>query len=151
MTPADLHELDNCLSSLNSNQIQSLPINKTAEKLSDAYAVLDYIHPFYEGNSRTLRVFLAVVCKNLGIKLNWSRINREELYLARDLAVNKQALPRVFDPDLRDHIKYFYIRSKQIQINQKSLKDLFLSSMSLSSESKLHNTEQTTYKSYQHR
>lgn len=62
------------------------------------YGDLDYAHPFREGNSRTLRHFSEQLAKQAGFDLDWSRSNadglsRDQLYVARDLAVTERAFP----------------------------------------------------------
>lgn len=65
------------------------------------YIELDYIHPFPDGNSRTLRTFTAQLAHESGYHIDWPRFNRSDeardrLYIARDLAVNKIALPLAY-------------------------------------------------------
>ena len=63
-----------------------------SEAVAQTYARLDYLHPFREGNSRTLRTFTEQLARENGYQLDWNTTNanaktRDELYLARDLAV----------------------------------------------------------------
>lgn len=63
-----------------------------AKNLTKLYSKLDYIHPFHEGNSRTLRTFTYLMAKNSKYNLDWNTSNvsaksRNELYNARDLSV----------------------------------------------------------------
>jgi cell filamentation protein len=56
------------------------------------YSELDAVHPFRDGNSRTLRAFTSDLAESADHKLDWARAaqradGRERLYLARDLAV----------------------------------------------------------------
>ena len=66
--------------------------NKFSERLGHYYGELDALHPFREGNSRTLRQFTADLALNAGMNLDWSMVAadddaRRKLYLARDVAV----------------------------------------------------------------
>lgn len=63
-----------------------------SEAMAQTYARLDYLHPFREGNSRTLRTFTEQLARETGHRLDWGTTNanaktRDELYIARDLAV----------------------------------------------------------------
>jgi cell filamentation protein len=56
------------------------------------YGELDAIHPFREGNSRTLRQFFSDLAREAGFKIDWTATSataedREALILARDIAV----------------------------------------------------------------
>ena len=59
-------------------------------KIAYLYKELDFLHPFLEGNSRTLREFIRQVGDNAGYNINWSKtfIAKDHLYKARDIAVN---------------------------------------------------------------
>lgn len=63
-----------------------------ARRAAYFYGELDAIHPFREGNSRTLRRFFLDVAHRAGHRLNWTLIEsgevaRARLYAARDAAV----------------------------------------------------------------
>ena len=63
-----------------------------ARRLAYFYSELDAVHPFREGNSRTLRAFTSDLAQAAGHRLDWSRNavtpeSRQSLYHARDLAV----------------------------------------------------------------
>lgn len=65
---------------------------KISERLGHYYGELDALHPFREGNSRTLRQFTSDLALNAGMNLDWSLVAadddaRTNLYLARDVAV----------------------------------------------------------------
>jgi cell filamentation protein len=72
-------------------------IAATAARL---YAELDHLHPFQEGNSRTLRTFVSqLVRETTGRRLEWDATSRteairDELYRARDAEVVARQLPR---------------------------------------------------------
>lgn len=74
--------------------LKGLPIDRFAVRAAYFYGELDAIHPFREGNSRTLRCFFHSLAHNAGFKLDWGTYSvtesaRDTLYRARDLAVMK--------------------------------------------------------------
>ena len=69
-----------------------------SEALAQTYARLDYLHPFREGNSRTLRTFTEQLARENGHQLDWGTTNvtpesRDALYIARDVAVIELRYP----------------------------------------------------------
>jgi len=71
-----------------------------SEAVAQTYARLDYLHPFREGNSRTLRTFTEQLARENGHKLDWGTTNvtaesRDALYIARDMAVIQLRNPGV--------------------------------------------------------
>jgi cell filamentation protein len=74
------------------NDLHGLGAGAMAKRLAYYYGELDAIHPFRDGNSRTLRAFAADLAKAAGHRLEWARTgqtedDRQHLYHARDLAV----------------------------------------------------------------
>jgi len=72
--------------------LKGLPIDRFAVRAAYFYGELDAIHPFREGNSRTLRCFFYSVAHNAGYLADWRILAapasaRETLYSARDRAV----------------------------------------------------------------
>jgi len=72
--------------------LQGLDPNTFAERAAHYYGELDAIHPFREGNSRTLRQFASDLALQAGHTLDWSNVasdeqGRKRLYFARDVAV----------------------------------------------------------------
>ena len=68
--------------------------------MASLYAELDYVHPFPDGNSRTLRTFTKQLANASGYELEWARFNhvagrKSILYVARDKAVNALARPEI--------------------------------------------------------
>lgn len=71
-----------------------------AGAMADLYAKLDHLHPFSEGNSRTLRAFTSQLAAENGHKLDWNTTNanretRNALYIARDMAVIREHFPGI--------------------------------------------------------
>lgn len=93
--------LDQALVVADPGKLRDLKTVDFAAKIAELYVELDYIHPFPDGNSRTLRTFTAQLAQESGYHIDWSRFNRSDesrdrLYIARDLAVNKIALPLAY-------------------------------------------------------
>jgi fido (protein-threonine AMPylation protein) len=78
--------------------VMSLGRDLVAVRIAKLYGDLDYAHPFYEGNSRTLREFTRELAGAAGFELDWigttiTERERNQLYMARDLAVMERAFP----------------------------------------------------------
>jgi cell filamentation protein len=89
--------LNRILETANPAQLSKLKKDDFAKTMSNLYTQLDYIHPFREGNSRTLREFTRQLARDSGYDMNWKYHNqsdkhRDNLYLARDRAVGQIAL-----------------------------------------------------------
>jgi cell filamentation protein len=72
--------------------LTGMPQQAFIERAAHFYGELDAVHPFREGNSRTLRLFFSGLAQTAGYQLDWSILAaeeglREQLYAARDLAV----------------------------------------------------------------
>lgn len=76
-----------------------------SEAFAQTYARLDYLHPFHEGNSRTLRTFTEQLARENGHQLDWGTTNvtpqsRDALYIARDVAVMQVRNPGLTREDV---------------------------------------------------
>lgn len=86
-------ELDRLFHTLKTeNNLKGLSQDHFAERAAYYYGEIDAVHPFRDGNSRTLRRFLADLGKETGYRFQWSKTNtddtaRQRLYNARDVAV----------------------------------------------------------------
>lgn len=83
---------DTMLKSIDVDALAKLPREDFAETMANLYADLDFCHPFYDGNSRTLRAFISEISDKAGFYMDWDRYShdylaQEELYAARDAAV----------------------------------------------------------------
>ncbi len=54
---------------------RGLLLSQFTERMAEFYADLDYLHPFSEGNSRTLRTFTRQLAYEAGFDLNWDLSN----------------------------------------------------------------------------
>jgi len=98
MDTAAQDRLEKVLARANPSQLQGLKTATFTERLAELYAELDYIHPFSDGNSRTLRTFTRQLAMESGYELAWERFSgspdgRDCLYVARDSSVNTLAKP----------------------------------------------------------
>jgi len=90
------------------HDLHGLESAQFAARLAFYYSEFDAIHPFREGNSRTLRAFTSDLAQAAGRRLDWSRTgstpeDRKRLYHARDLAVMRgdtSELARIIGADL---------------------------------------------------
>lgn len=78
--------------------LRGLKPDQFAERMAKLYGDLDHLHPFKEGNSRTLRTFTAQLAREAGYELHWGTTNaigatRDRLYVARDREVLERAFP----------------------------------------------------------
>ena len=105
MTTADLKKLEQILKQIELNTLAKCSKSKLALELAKLYSTLDYIHPFNEGNSRTIRTFIALLAKKLNYRIHWEGIDRNDFYLARDILVLKQAVNEISDLKLKNKLK----------------------------------------------
>ncbi|MFG1298007.1 Fic family protein [Xanthobacter sp. V13C-7B] len=102
--------LDKTLAAINPLELAKLEAPEFTKALAKIYTDLDYIHPFSDGNSRTLREFTRQIADAAGYGVEWERfarapVGRDLLYIARDLSVNEQALPDVRNHDTRRDVQ----------------------------------------------
>ena len=57
--------------------LRGLPRPEFVERLTHYYAELNAVHPFREGNGRTLRAFLGQLARDAGYRIAWERIGGE--------------------------------------------------------------------------
>lgn len=85
--------LANVFSQLRSEKyLAGLGKEQIASRLAYFYSELDAAHPFRDGNSRTIRQFVADLSRSAGYRLDWSRASAtaqdiEAIFAARDAAV----------------------------------------------------------------
>jgi len=93
-------QLDTLLKDANPAKLSKLETDAFTQAIGRLYAQADYIHPFNDGNSRSLREFTRQLAQASGYVIAWERfadspIGRDLLYIARDLSVNALALPHL--------------------------------------------------------
>jgi Protein involved in cell division len=102
MNDESMEELETILAKADPKCLRDLGTEDFIKEISEIYSQLDYIHPFEDGNSRTLRVFVRQLAEESGYYLDWSIFNasdvaRDKLYIARDNAVRQISYARIQD------------------------------------------------------
>lgn len=102
MDDAARERLETVLTPVKPNELSRLSKDEFSSRIAGLYAELDYLHPFADGNSRTLRSFTRQLARESGYDLDWTRLGqtpqgRDTLYVARDLSVNRIAKPQLKD------------------------------------------------------
>lgn len=79
----------------------------TFEQIMEKYVEMNMMHPFYEGNGRTMRIWLdQILVKNLKKCINWKNINRSEYMSAmKRSVVNTLELRFLLKENLTDKIQ----------------------------------------------
>ena len=54
-------------------QLRGLGTGQFTNRIASLYAELDYLHPFNDGNSRTLRTFTRQLARAAGFDIDWAR------------------------------------------------------------------------------
>lgn len=96
MSRQDVIRLEKALT-LRPDAAKNLGQAEFANRLANLYGEADYVHPFAEGNSRTLRTFTLQLAEESGYNIQWGRLlthaaGRDTLYAARDLEVSERKL-----------------------------------------------------------
>ncbi len=82
-------ELDRVFSKIKEkNMLRETDEEKIFDNLAYVMAELNIIHPFREGNGRTIREFIRLMAKRMGYNLNWGNVDKEELLDASILSVD---------------------------------------------------------------
>lgn len=64
--------------------IDKMP-QETYEEIIEKYVEMNVAHPFREGNGRSMRIWLdAILKKELKLVVDWSRVDKEEYFLAME-------------------------------------------------------------------
>ena len=82
-------ELNNVFAKIKEkNMLKEIDKEKVFDSLAYVMAELNIIHPFREGNGRTIREFIRLIAKRMGYDLNWGNVDKEELLEASILSVD---------------------------------------------------------------
>ena len=82
-------ELDKVFSKIKEkNMLKETGEDKVFDNLAYVMAELNIIHPFREGNGRSIREFIRLMAKRMGYDLNWGNVDKEELLEASILSVD---------------------------------------------------------------
>lgn len=75
------------------NYLKGLDAEEFAKRISFYMSELNIIHPFREGNGRTIREFIRCLALEAGFELDWSLVDSQELLDAAIIAVNDNLEP----------------------------------------------------------
>ena len=64
------------------NYFCELSLEKFVESVADFYNEFNYLHPFREGNGRTLRLFITMLAKNAGYDIDFEKCDSDILMIA---------------------------------------------------------------------
>ena len=82
-------ELDKVFAKIkDNNMLKETDKEKIFDNLAYVMAELNIIHPFREGNGRSIREFIRLMAKRLGYDLNWGNVDSKELLEASILSVD---------------------------------------------------------------
>ena len=70
------------------NMLKETEEDKVFDNLAYVMGELNIIHPFREGNGRSIREFIRLMAKRMGYDLNWGNVDKEELLEASILSVD---------------------------------------------------------------
>ena len=70
------------------NMLKETEKDKVFDNLAYVMAELNVIHPFREGNGRSIREFIRLMAKRMGYNLNWGNVEKEKLLEASILSVD---------------------------------------------------------------
>lgn len=121
MDKASIARLDKTLAGIDVDQLSKLKTGPFVQAIGKLYTELDYLHPFPDGNSRTLREFTRELAEACGYNIDWTRFarsagGRNVLYIARDLSVNELAEPMLRSDKTRQLVMF---SSDQLDGNRK--------------------------------
>lgn len=70
------------------NMLRETDEEKVFDNLAYVMTELNVIHPFREGNGRSIREFVRLMAKRIGYNLNWGNVDKDELLEASILSVD---------------------------------------------------------------
>jgi len=129
MDEAAQRRLDEALADVAPQRWREMKTEDFAGDLARLYVELDYIHPFGDGNSRTLRAFTRQLARECGYGLAWEKLyaneaGRDTLYVARDLSVYELARPQVQHQETMQKLVYGMDRLEGNRTLPELLRDL---------------------------
>ena len=70
------------------NMLKETDKEKVFDNLAYVMAELNIIHPFREGNGRSIREFIRLMAKRMGYDLNWGNVDKDELLESSIMSVD---------------------------------------------------------------
>lgn len=66
----------------NEKYLTNLAFEKFPDRMSYYMAELNYLHPFRDGNGRSIREFMRILALNAGFYLDWSKVSHRDIFEA---------------------------------------------------------------------
>ncbi len=73
--------------SIDTEQMKKMTFTKFVEQISYIMTELNVLHPFREGNGRTIRELVREICFDCGYTIDWYEINHDDILRVAKLAV----------------------------------------------------------------
>ncbi len=67
---------------INIDELKKLPFDEYVTRISYFMTELNVLHPFREGNGRTIREFIRELCSECGYVINWSEVDYDDILKA---------------------------------------------------------------------
>ncbi len=77
--------------------LKGLSKDAFAEKAAYYYTEINYLHPFREGNGRTIREFFGQLSKQAGYELDWQKVPKDEYFYAVKMTDDPKQLKDLID------------------------------------------------------
>ena len=74
-------------SNIDIEEMKKMPFNNFVEKVSYIMTELNVLHPFREGNGRTIRELVREICFDCGYVIDWYEINHDDILKASKKAI----------------------------------------------------------------
>ena len=79
--------IERIFKSINISEMKKMPFSKFVETISYIMTELNVLHPFREGNGRTIRELVREICFDCGYAIDWYEINHDDILKVAKLAV----------------------------------------------------------------
>ena len=93
---SDFQNAENAIRAAKPENMQNLSFDEKVKRLANVYAEIDYLHAFWDGNSRVNRAFVQELARSSGIKIDFdtNKISEKDMYIARDKSLAELNLSR---------------------------------------------------------
>ena len=91
---ADYQQVERVIGLAKYANTKDLPFEEKVQRLAQVYAEVDYLHAFWDGNSRVNRAFVQELAASSGVELDFSKVSEKEMYIARDKSLAELNLSR---------------------------------------------------------
>lgn len=91
---ADYQQVERVIGLAKYANTKDLPFDERVQRLAQVYAEVDYLHAFWDGNSRVNRAFVQELAASSGVELDFSKVSEKEMYIARDKSLAELNLSR---------------------------------------------------------